>query len=273
MPVFEVDGAHYVYTLAGDGPPLVLLHGFTGSQATWEAQRAFFEGQYRVLTVDLLGHGHTRAPYNPARYTMEQAAHDLARLMEHADLGPIHLLGYSMGGRLALYLALHYPHLIRTLILESASPGLADTHERQTRRLADNHLADQIEASGIAWFSEYWAALPLFRSLERLTPAQQATLQQQRLQNDPRGLAASLRGMGTGIQPNLWPDLPRLECPTLLLVGQEDHKFVGIAQQMAQALPQSSLQVIPQAGHVIHLEQPALFHQAILDFHQGRGLP
>lgn len=273
MPFFEIDYAHYHYEVAGDGPPLLLLHGFTGSAASWQPQVIAFQSQFTVITIDLLGHGQTRTSDDHSRYRMELAGRDIAAFIDSVCHEPIHLLGYSMGGRLALYLALYHSHLIENLVLESASPGLATSQEREARTLADNSLADNIEQQGMEWFAHYWGELALFQSLKRLPSDQQALLHQQRLQNNPTGLAASLRGMGTGVQPSLWEQLPNLPMPTLCLAGEGDSKFVAIATQMSQTIPNARLQIIPQAGHLIHLEQPDLFHQAILNFYHANGLP
>ena len=169
-----------------------------------------------------------------------------------------------MGGRLALYLACHYPNRFSHLILESSSPGLATEAERAARRQRDALLADWIEAKGLAQFVARWEALPLWESQKQLSDEVRRRLRQQRLQNNVLGLANSLRGMGTGAQPSLWPLLPTLTLPTLLLAGKLDSKFVAINQKMGALLPNGRLQIIPHAGHTVHLEQSELFRTAVL---------
>ncbi len=259
---------------AAQGPPVVLLHGFTGSSASWDdVAPALAQAGYRVWAPDLLGHGHTDAPDDPRRYTMDQVAADLVALLQHRELGlggePAHLLGYSMGGRLALYLALHRPEWGRSLVLESASPGLDDPAQRQARRRQDEALAARILAQGIPAFVATWERLPLWTSQARLSPAVRRQLRQQRLQNRALGLANSLRGMGTGAQPSLWPRLAQLSVPTLLLVGAEDAKYVALNRRMAACIPSARLRVVSQAGHTVHLEQPESFVQHLLDFWAG----
>ncbi len=253
----------YAWASHGAGVPLLLLHGFTGSAQSWAPHVSFFAQRYRVITLDLPGHGRTDAPADPLHYRMEACAEDILALLETLTPEPAHLLGYSMGGRLALYLALTAPQRFRSLILESASPGLATAAERHQRREHDNALADRIEQQGIAWFVDFWEQRPLFHSHQQLPPAMRAALRRQRLQNNPRGLANSLRGMGTGVQPSLWDRLNTLTLPVLLLAGALDPKFVAINEQMAALLPAAHLQVIPQTGHTIHLEQPAAFRKAV----------
>lgn len=245
---------------------LLLLHGFTGSGAQWAEQAARLRAAgLRVFCPDLPGHG-KNLPASLHDYTIEGAAAQLADLLEQEEYGPVHLLGYSMGGRLALYFALHYPDGVRSLILESASPGLATAQERAARQTSDDALAERIERDGIPAFVAYWESLPLWKSQERLPRAARQWLHEQRLRNDASGLARSLRQMGTGVQPSLWGRLGELAMPVLLLAGAEDAKFVEIARQMAARIPQAQLAIIPDAGHTIHLEQPAAFHTTIRNF-------
>jgi len=244
----------------------VLLHGFSGSSADWAAHLPALTPYFRIVTVDLPGHGKTDSPADPAHYTIENTARDLITLLDSLDLGKINLLGYSMGGRLALYMAIHYPAAIKSLILESASPGLASLEERQARIASDEALATQIEQNGISWFVDYWGNIPLFASQKNLPQVTQDDLRARRLSNDPHGLANSLRAMGTGVQPSLWIHLSALNLPVLLITGAHDTKFVAINQQMQAQLPDAQHIVIPDAGHTVHLEQPVLFEKNILDF-------
>jgi len=248
------------YDVLGQGTePLLLLHGFSGSSQNWEPILPLLTAANPAIVVDLLGHGRAAAPDDPQRYRMETAAADLAALINDITRPPVNLIGYSMGGRLALYLALHYPQLVNRLILESASPGLASSAERQARRQQDETLANWLEEKGIAAFVDYWEALPLWHSQAQLEPAKRAWLRQQRLQNSPTGLANSLRGMGSGAQPNLWPRLAELPQPVLLVAGELDPKFVAINQAMAARLPQAELVIVPDAGHTVHLERPLAY--------------
>ncbi len=273
----QVNGVDYFVTATGNGRPLALLHGFTGSSANWEVVTAVLAPHFRVIAIDLLGHGRTASPPDPTRYQMEKAAADVTEIIQHtlsAFSAPLrfNLLGYSMGGRLALYIALHYPHLIQSLILESASPGLAVEAERAARRQRDNALADRIERDGIPAFVDFWEKLPLWESQKQLPDEKRLALRRQRLQNNPTGLANSLRGMGTGVQPSLWSRLGELEMPVLLLAGALDEKFVGINRQMAAQMPTAQLAVVPDAGHIVHLERPSVFQHLLASFlYQSSG--
>ncbi|MDX2139053.1 MAG: 2-succinyl-6-hydroxy-2,4-cyclohexadiene-1-carboxylate synthase [Chloroflexota bacterium] len=255
---------------AAAAPPLVLLHGFTGSAHSWEAHTAALAAHYRVLRPDLPGHGATPAS-TPADCAIETVARQLARLIETTLAPPVTLLGYSMGGRLALYTALEYPQLIHTLILESASPGIADDAERLARRAADDALAQRILDQGITRFVDAWERLPLFATYARLPDETRTALRQARLANDPTGLAHSLRGMGTGVQPSLWARLPALSCHVLLITGADDAKFTGIARQMMPTLPDGQHVIITASGHTPHLEQPDAFQSALQNFMRLQG--
>jgi 2-succinyl-6-hydroxy-2,4-cyclohexadiene-1-carboxylate synthase len=214
----------------------------------------------------MLGHGKSDAPGDPARYSIEHCQRDILAALEELGVrkGEAILLGYSMGGRIALYTA--FSGFFRALILESASPGLADPNEREQRRMSDEALAASIEREGIAAFVEQWERLPLFASQARLPQEVRDKLHTQRLGNSARGLAQSLRGVGTGVQPALHARLPPLHIPVLLIAGELDTKFCAIARQMAQALPQAQLCIVPNAGHTVHLEQPEVFDTIVKDF-------
>jgi len=255
-----------------DGPAkatgtLVLLHGFTGSAAAWGNHlNALVANGLRVIALDLLGHGETDAPADARRYTMEHCRADIIDALRSWGVreNEAILLGYSMGGRIALYSA--FSGFFRALILESASPGLASETEREQRRQQDEALAERIERGGVADFVAYWEKLPLFASQQTLPAATRALQRQQRLYNRAVGLANSLRGVGTGAQPALYERLPELDLPVLLVAGEQDEKFCASARRMAWMLPRAQLEIVPGAGHTVHLEQPDTFDRLVHDF-------
>lgn len=261
-----LNGVNYYVNLVGAGAPFLMLHGFTGSSENWEGVAPELATPNKLIMPDLLGHGRTDAPAEPERYQMEQAAADLVALLDHLNIKQINVLGYSMGGRLALYLATHYPQHVHSLVLESSSPGLTTAAERTERQQRDEALATRIETEGIEKFVAFWESLPLWESQRALPLSVRNTLREKRLNNRPEGLANSLRGMGTGVQPSLWDSLAHLPHPTLLLTGLRDTKFVDINQQMSKQIPTAALQIISHAGHTIHLERPKLYTQTVLTF-------
>lgn len=266
MPELQLNGARYHVSVEGRGAPLLLLHGFTGSGASWRGHFPALTPQRQVIAPDLLGHGRTEAPADPARYAMGPCVADVIALLDQLGLGAVDVLGYSMGGRVALSVAAAHPARIRRLVLESASPGLATAEERAARRAADEALAARLEQEGLEAFVDAWERLPLFASQAQLPAPVRAAVRAQRLAHTPAGLANSLRGLGTGAQPALWDRLPDLRRPVLLVAGALDAKFVGLAQAMAARLPLAELRVIAQAGHTVHLEQPEAYAEAVLRF-------
>lgn len=249
-----------------DRPVLLCLHGFTGSTATWRPFLPAWTRRFRVLAVDLLGHGRSDAPPDPARYAMAESVADLVEVLDRLAVDEAAVLGYSMGGRVALALALEAPRRVGALILESASPGIADPEERRARLAADGALADAIERDGVPAFVERWERQPLFASQARLDAGVREALRAQRLANVPRGLAASLRGLGTGIQPSYWDRLGEVGAPAILVAGALDRKFCDIARAMHTAMATSRLAIVPDAGHAVHLERPDDFSHLVLDF-------
>ncbi len=225
---------------------IVLLHGFTQTGTSWQATIAALGERYRALAPDIRGHG-AAADARPVSFEAIQA--DVLALVSQCFA----LCGYSMGGRSALSLALVAPSRVSRLVLIGASPGLADPVERCSRRAADDALADRIEEEGIEAFASSWSSLPLFADQ---SPAVAEATHATRLAQSPAGLAAALRGLGTGVMEPLWDRLPELHVPVTLLAGERDAKFRAIAERMADALPDATLHVVPGAGHAVQLEQP-----------------
>jgi 2-succinyl-6-hydroxy-2,4-cyclohexadiene-1-carboxylate synthase len=225
---------------------VVLLHGFTQTRQSWRRTIAALGGRYRALAPDLPGHGHA-SERRPASFAA-CAAYVRALAGDRFTLA-----GYSMGGRIALHTALALPGRVERLILVGASPGLADPAEREARRAADADLADRIEAIGVEAFAEEWGAQGLFAGQdERVAAAAHAD----RLRNTSAGLAAALRGLGTGTMTPLWDRLAELAIPVTLVVGERDAKFRAIADQMARAIADCRIEVVANAGHAVQLERP-----------------
>lgn len=260
-------GVDYHYEQTGFGTPVLLLHGFTGSSTTWRfLEKEAAEQKIRLIAVDIIGHGLTECPERPNRYAITEAAKDLAALLDVLKLDAIHLVGYSMGGRLALSFSCMFAERVRTLTLESASPGLKTETERQRRRDRDAHLAARIRNYGLLSFVNDWENIPLFASQKDLPKSVRSSLRDQRLASSEHGLAGSLIGMGTGAQPSWWTQLATLHVPTLLITGARDRKFCTIASEMEQALPLAEWCVVPNAGHAVHLEKPEPFKSALVSF-------
>jgi 2-succinyl-6-hydroxy-2,4-cyclohexadiene-1-carboxylate synthase len=232
---------------------LLMLHGFTHTGASWDQVRAALPRGYRAIAPDIRGHGSAgeRQPVSLAGVLEDLAAVAPARFT---------LIGYSMGGRIALHCALAWPALIERLVLISASPGIADPGERSARQQDDERLADEIEASRIEEFALRWAGTPVLAGLADDTLAR---VHADRLRNHPAGLARALRGLGTGALPSLWGRLTELPMPLTLVVGERDGKFRQIAERMRESISDCKLVVVPGAGHAVHLQAPGRVAEAI----------
>jgi 2-succinyl-6-hydroxy-2,4-cyclohexadiene-1-carboxylate synthase len=261
--VTRLNGLEFSVEIEGSGPPLLLLHGFTGSMRAWDDVWSDLALSAEVIALDLIGHGRSSAPCDAGRYTLECAAADLESLLDGLGLDSVSLLGYSMGGRLALHFATRHPRRVRRLILESASPGIADLAERQRRMEADTALAQRILDRGVAEFVAEWERQPLLALAPHVAEAVRERQHRQRLDNHALGLANSLRGMGAGRQAPLWDRLGTLTLPVTLLVGESDIRYREIAMRMAGLLPRADLAVIDGAGHTVHVDQPAAFARVV----------
>jgi 2-succinyl-6-hydroxy-2,4-cyclohexadiene-1-carboxylate synthase len=222
---------------------VVLVHGFTQTLASWGVVGERLAGRFEVVRVHLPGHGGSGA----VRVGFEEAA---GLVGEAGGAGAY--VGYSLGGRLCLRLALDRPDLVRALVLIGASPGIADPGGRAARREADEALAGRVERDGVAAFLDGWLAGPLFAAL-----SEAAAGREERLVNTAEGLAYALRRLGTGAQEPLWDRLGDLRPPVLLVAGERDRKFAGVAREMAAAIgPAATVELVQGAGHAVHLERP-----------------
>jgi 2-succinyl-6-hydroxy-2,4-cyclohexadiene-1-carboxylate synthase len=261
MPVLDGNDVHLHYVVIGDGVPVTLLHGFTLSGRSWQEVIAAMPPGWRWIVPDLRGHGATRIP-SGAPCTMDACMGDLEMLWDHLGIERTHLVGYSMGGRLALYVAAHRPDRILSLLTIGAHAGL-DAEAREGRRQGDEALAQRIEKDGLEAFVDYWGSLPLLAGVERRGPAFTAQLRAERMGNHVAGLAKSLRGMGAGRMEPVWDQLAHLTCPCTFVAGQLDHGYVASARRLASTVVNGRVEVVLRAGHAAHLERPEAFARVL----------
>jgi len=269
--VRHIDGAGVSLCVetTGQGEPVLMLHGFTGDASSMAPAAAPLERAFEVHRVELVGHGRSDAPDDPGAYAMPRCVEQLVAVLDALATPAAHVYGYSMGGRTALSLAVAHPERVRSLVLVGATAGLASAEARAERVAADEALAERIERDGLEPFVDAWMALPLFASQKRLGEEALSRARAQRLAGSAKGFAHSLRGMGTGAMPPLHDALATLARPTCLVVGDEDAKFRAIAAELAQALPDARVEVIAEAGHAAHLEQPDAVGRAVRRFLEG----
>jgi 2-succinyl-6-hydroxy-2,4-cyclohexadiene-1-carboxylate synthase len=232
---------------------LVLLHGFAGTRRTWDAvTEQLAPERYTPLALDLPGHGSAVGAPRPITF---------AGSVEHAlaqSPAEFVLCGYSMGGRVALHVALEAPERVRRLVLISCTAGLVDDDARATRRAADGLLADALENEPFERFMDDWAAQPVFAGDP---PKVHTVMRAEQLRNDPSALAAVLRGVGTGEMTPLWDRLAELEMPVTVLVGERDAKFHAPGRRMVELLPDAELLIVP-GGHRLPIESPSAVAEA-----------
>ncbi len=252
---------------------VLLLHGFTGSHLTWKRLCGKLSKEhYFLITPDLPGHGRSERAALPASkdLTIDATSDILQNLLDVLDVGKTALLGYSLGGRIALNFALKHQERLTCLILESASPGIQDPEEREKRKMEDDSLAKELENNGLAWFVNRWENLGLFATQKDLDPKTFEIVRRERLSHTASGLAMSLRSAGTGTMEPLWSQLGRLAIPVLLIAGEKDEKFLTIGEEMVKRMPSNcTLSVMKNSGHAPHLENPDFFEETVKQFLDG----
>jgi 2-succinyl-6-hydroxy-2,4-cyclohexadiene-1-carboxylate synthase len=237
----------------GVGPPVVLVHGFTQTHRSWRPVADRLAHTHALIAVDAPAHAGSDA----VRVGLWDGATELGDTCGRAGY-----VGYSMGGRLCLHLALARPELVERLVLVGATAGLDDPAKRAARRAADEELAVGLERDGVAGFVDRWLAQPLFATL----PADAAG-REDRLANTAPGLASSLRLAGTGTMEPLWDRLAGLAMPVLVVAGELDAAYTATGQRLAAAIgANATVASVPGAGHACHLERPDWFAAMLEDF-------
>lgn len=234
-------------------PNLILLHGFLGSGKVFEHLIPHLKSYCNPITIDLLGHGKTEGAELHYRFSTKEQVADLIKLISEQISSPIFLYGYSMGARLALQIALIRPDLLQGLMLESGTFGIEDETERQARQALDASRADQIMGN-FKGFLDEWKTKPLFQS--SLSNEQLTSINEIQKNQNSTWMANSLLGFGTGTMPCVRNNLSDIACPTKLIVGEQDTKFCHINQTMNREINSSSLSIVEDSNHRVHLEQP-----------------
>lgn len=263
---------HYVNDIDHNNPTVILLHGFISDHTTFHLIiDNIYKQNINVITIDLPGHGKDHSTHD-VTWDMAYISKEIVEIIDYYKLSNVYLHGYSMGGRVALSVAVEYPNKLNGLILESASPGISNLNEKLNRIELDNIRAEKIKSIGIEAFVDEWSKMPLFDSQLSLSDVEKNRIKQMRLSQSPEGLAKSLTDYGTGNQPSNWKALHQLNIPTCILVGEYDEKFINIGQKMKQYINNSEFHIVNRAGHTIHVEQPEKFDTIIIDFILGGKL-
>lgn len=226
---------------------VLLLHGFAGTAGSWNAVSDRLDRErYRPLAVELRGHGQN-GELRPISF--ELCVEDLLA----AAPAQFTLAGYSLGGRIALQLALTAPERVERLLLISTTAGIEDADQRNARLAADLALADEIESEPIEQFADIWLGAPLFCD-DR--PEVNAAARAEIVKNTPADLACALRGLSVGAMDPLWDRLSAITAPTTVVAGEQDRRYVELAERLSGAISGSELMIIPGAGHALPRNAP-----------------
>ena len=246
-------------------PSIVFLHGFLGAGSDWGEIAAPLAEDFFCVCPDLPGHGANITRDLDAQLSIPQLALELRALCATLSLNAPIVVGYSLGGRVALAAAVQHPEIMQALMLESTSAGLDTEAERQARAATDDARAAVLLADGIAAFMRTWYAAPLFESLQ-MRPQLLAKLQAARMCNDARWMSKVVSELSPGRAASVWAELPSVRLRTVLLAGALDVRYTEYAQRMCAAMPNAVCTVVADAGHNVHLEQPIAYIQALRDY-------
>lgn len=245
---------------------ILMLHGFTGSKDDWQFVSDHLIKKFNVIILDLIGHGRSPSPEELDFYKIDSILKQILQIKEHYNLKSFSLLGYSMGGRIAINFALKFPHLIDNLILESTTAGIENENQKKEREKSDLELAEFIENNSIEIFIDYWMNLDIFNTQRRFSNEKINEIRNKKLDNNNLGLANSLRGFSTGVMQPVYNQLKNFEKRTLLITGDLDSKYTELNQKILSLLSNAEHKIIKNAGHNVHLEEPKEFINTVNDF-------
>ena len=252
----------------GNGTPVVYLHGFGGNGSDAEGWLHALSSPMNVISPDLPGHGETRIVQEDG-YDVPGCVDALSIAVKDLGCERFVLMGYSMGGRVALEWATRFPETLAALVTIGATPGLAVEKDRYSRREWDGEMAHRVRTLGNVAFLEQWLSLPILSTRERIPEPWKSRDLERRSRSEMEGWAKSLEQAGTGSMEPLWERLSRISVPALLVAGEEDQKYLELADKMAEKMDDVQLGVIQGAGHAAHLEAPDAFVKTLESFLKG----
>lgn len=261
--IIEIENIKYHIEVKGEGKPIICLHGFSENLSTWE----FLELHgYQLILIDLIGHGKSDKPFSCKYYGLKVMLKHLNKLISKLGLKKYSMLGYSMGGRIALAYGLAYSKEINNLILESTSYGEEGFLNRLKRRRNDLALAKSIEDNGIEWFNQYWGYLSIFKSQKNLPRSVISEINKRRLANGIHALSNTLKATGQGKFPCLKNQIVKLSMPILYISGEYDKKYGTVGTNFQKLNNGVRHVVINGCGHNMHIEAPVEYTKVLSEF-------
>jgi 2-succinyl-6-hydroxy-2,4-cyclohexadiene-1-carboxylate synthase len=245
--------------------PILFLHGFLGSGNDWNQIANSLKNDYCCILPDLPGHGKKSLEIPKSMNSFNFVAEQIVALIDFLEIEKTSLVGYSMGGRIALLAALKFPLRFSTLVLEGANPGLETTEEIESRKSWENKIISLLDQLSFPDFLEAWYKMPIFRTLHN-NPIQLQKLITTRLNNDSKQIEIVFEKLSLSKQPNLWEKLDKLGIPTFLISGSLDEKYVKINSRAVQRIPNCTHKIVKNAGHNSHFEKPSEFVDLITCF-------
>lgn len=246
--------------------PIFLLHGFTGSGKDWDFLTTKLPAKYFPVAIDIIGHGKSDSPNEKAYYSEDNLVKQLHKVIQYFGYEKNILLGYSLGGRIALSYLLKFPEYIQGLILESSSPGITEAKERILRIANDEKLAESINRIGIEKFVENWINQPFFSSLKNLSRQKFHELYERRILNNPVGISNILTEFSQGKMFPKWNLLEKLSFPILLISGALDKKYCEINKRFERMNKNVQIKIVENCGHNVHLEKEEEFINLVNSF-------
>lgn len=265
MPRAEVNGVELFYEDTGSGYPVVFVHEFAGDHRSWQPQVRAFDRLYRCITYSQRGYPPSSVPTNPQSYSQDVLVEDLKSLVNYLQLRNAHFIGFSMGGSVVLNFALRYSELCRGIVVVGTGAG---TTNRARFEQDIRNVVQLIDTRGIQAFAETYAEGPTRQPYRRKDAHGWAEFRTHLAEHHPVGQSLTMQGVMLQ-RPTIFslePQLRDLQVPTLVMIGDEDEPCVDVAVFLKRTLPSAGLLVLPQSGHAINLEEPALFNRAVLDF-------
>ena len=265
MPRVALSGVEIYYEDTGSGYPVVFCHEFAADYRGWDPQVRAFGRSYRCITFSYRGFPPSSVPETPEAYSQDQLIEDLRALVEHLEIKDAHFVGFSMGGSVVLNFAIRYPQLCRTIVVVGAGSGT--TNREQFERDIDRTV-ELLRERGIEGFAEVYGEGPTRLPFKRKDPHGYAVFRRQLADHSATGQALTMLGV-IRQRPTIFAleaQLHALDVPTLVIIGDEDEPCVDPAVFMKRHIPSAGLLVLPQSGHAVNLEEPALFNAAVLEF-------